>query len=139
MIGARFGATTCNTLPGCAVADGPGGVSLAVFNPLIATASLTIEHGAMEALHLSHRMIAVLLTLVVIRIALFAPGLHGMQRQAAYATALFAVAQIASGAWLALRPALGLALAHNMGAALLLAALAAFAVLIASPRFETRR
>ncbi len=83
MIGARLGATICNSLPGCTAAAGLGSVSLAVFNPLVATASLAIEPGAIEALHLVHRVIAVVLGLVAVRIALFAPSLHGLQRQAA--------------------------------------------------------
>lgn len=134
MIGVRFGATVCNTLPGCAGADGFDGVPLAILNPLVATASLGIEQSAIAALHLAHRAVAVVLVLVAARIAWFVPSLHGMQRMAAYVTAMLVIAQIASGAWLALWPTVALALVHNMGAALLLATLASLGMLAVSAR-----
>ncbi len=134
MIGARFGATVCNTLPGCTGADGFDSVPLAILNPLVATTSLGMERSAIEALHLAHRAVAVVLVLVAARITWFVPSLHGMQRQAAYVTALLVIAQLASGAWLALRPTLALALVHNMGGALLLAALASLGMLAVSAR-----
>jgi heme a synthase len=139
LIGARFGATVCNSLPGCAIAPGLASASAAVFNPLITTTSLTIEAGAIEALHLAHRAVALMLALVAVRIALFAPNLGDRQRQAAYAIGVFVAAQIASGAWFILQPTLGLAVVHNIGAAFLLASFASLAVLIAPSRFEITR
>jgi heme a synthase len=131
MIGARFGATVCNTLPGC-----PGGgndVSLALFNPFIATTTGAFDKGAIEALHLLHRTTAIILALVAMRIALFAPRLHGLQCRIAYAIAALVMVQVVGGAWFVVQPTLWLALAHNVGAALLLASLTCLGGLIASP------
>jgi heme a synthase len=130
MLGARFGATICNTLPGCA--GGIDGASLAVFNPIIPTAAGAFERGAIETLHLLHRAVATILALLAVRIACFTPRLRGRQRLVAYAIAVLVMAQIASGAWFVLGPTLWLALAHNVGAALLLTALVCLGALIAA-------
>jgi heme a synthase len=131
MIGARYGATVCNTLPGCADGIGISSSSLAVFNPVVVTTAEAFDKAAIAALHLLHRVVAIILALLAIRIAFFAPRMHGLRRHVTYAIAALVLLQLVSGAWFVLRPTLWLALAHNLGAALLLTALACLGALLA--------
>ncbi|MBI5898605.1 MAG: COX15/CtaA family protein [Rhodocyclales bacterium] len=123
LIGARYAAPACPTLPGCAEAAWPAVDGLAALNPIAtvnAPAMLGDAGGA--ALHLLHRYCA-LATVLLLGLG----AIHGLARAGARAVAasvlLLLLLQFALGVLTVLGGfALWLAVAHSAGAAMLLAA-----------------
>ena len=127
LVSARFAALACPSFPLCG-ADAPPGSWRNAFNPfsvLALDASRTIVRpAALASLHWAHRVVAhvVLVLDAVLAVALYRAGLRGY----AIAVATVTVATIALGAASVLNALpLGVVLAHNFAAALLLATLVA--------------
>jgi cytochrome c oxidase assembly protein subunit 15 len=137
LIGARFGATACNALPLCDALGAIGADTLTALNPF--SADSTADPGGKTLLHVLHRLVAIALSLAMLRVTqlIWHQATH-LRRHAAIALALVAL-QIASGALFVLQPGIAFALAHNVGAALLLAALAAIGVSFANSRLAGGR
>ena len=128
LIAARHAAFACASFPDCAGSLWPGGADLGAFDPLrgMAPPATAAERAdpARQAVHLSHRWVALPTLLLVawvgvraVRLGVRAPGI---------ALVAFALVQIALGAVQVLSgQPLGLAVAHNVVAAFLVLALAA--------------
>jgi len=127
LVSARFAALACPSFPLCG-ADAPPGSWRNAFNPfsvLAVDASRTIVRpAALASLHWAHRVVAhvVLLLDAALAVALYRAGLRGY----GFAVAAVTVAAVALGAASVLNALpLGVVLAHNFAAALLLATLVA--------------
>lgn len=123
LIGARYAAPSCPTLPGCGEAPWPTVGGLAALNPVAtvnAPAMLGDVGGA--ALHLMHRYCA-LATLLLLGLGAIQGLAHAAARGVAVAVLALLLLQFALGVLTVLGGfALWLAVAHSVGAAILLAA-----------------
>ncbi|MBE0613007.1 MAG: COX15/CtaA family protein [Burkholderiales bacterium] len=123
MIGARHAALSCITLPVCASGWWPDAVDWHLFNPFFTMSESDLESVAREALILSHRYGAVLVTGILCVL-----GVKAVRRGAGVAAKGWLllgllVMQLLLGAGMVLANfPLPLALLHNLGAALLLGA-----------------
>ncbi|MBE0623904.1 MAG: COX15/CtaA family protein [Burkholderiales bacterium] len=123
MIGARHAALSCITLPVCAGGWWPDAVDWRAFNPFFTMSETGLESAAREALILSHRYGAVLVTGILCVL-----GVKAVRRGAGVAAKGWLLLgllgmQLLLGAGMVLANfPLALALLHNLGAALLLGA-----------------
>lgn len=123
VIGARYAAPACPTLPGCGDIWWPAAGSLAVLNPLTsATAPLMLGDDGGTALHLLHRYCA-LVTLVLLGLGAIRGLTQAGSRSIAAVVLVLLLLQFGLGVSTVLGGfALWLAVAHSVGAAALLAA-----------------
>jgi cytochrome c oxidase assembly protein subunit 15 len=121
LLSARRQLLSCPTLPSCNGSWWPADAEARLFNPLVANSDLAVD-GA--ALVLAHRLGALVIALVVGGLALSAVRAGGRAARAGKLLFVLLAVQGLLGASLVLvaRP-LPLAVLHNFGAALLLAAL----------------
>ncbi|MDR2240301.1 MAG: COX15/CtaA family protein [Zoogloeaceae bacterium] len=125
LIGARYAATACGTLPACEGAWWPtaGWSALHPFVTLTGPAGPGDAGGV--ALHLLHRYAAVLTAALLIVVALRSPPpARNVRRAALAALALLLLEGLTGALTVASGFSLWLAVAHNLGAALLMAAAA---------------
>ena len=123
---ATFGSASCPTLAGCAASEWLPQLSAAAFDPFRAVAGVAghnLPHADAVAVHMTHRMLALAVTiwlLVVAWRAWSAPVTRASGMVLAAALSL----QLATGALLVvMQLPLAAAIAHNVAASLLLAAL----------------
>ena len=123
---ATFGSASCPTLAGCAASDWLPQLSAAAFDPFRAVAGVaghSLPHADAAAVHMTHRVLALVVTawlLMVAWLAWRAP----VTRASGMALAAALAIQLATGALLVvLQLPLIAAVAHNVAASLLLAAL----------------
>jgi cytochrome c oxidase assembly protein subunit 15 len=121
LIGARHAALACTDLPGCGGTSWPHGADWRAFDPFLANDGL--GDASRQALHLAHRLGALLLTALLAWIGWREMRMRGA-RLGAVLLALIA-AQIALGAAMLLAEfPVALAVAHNAVASLVLIVLA---------------
>lgn len=132
LVSASFSALACTTFPDCAGRWWPHGASWAAFDPWRdpLAGGWTPADPPAAALHMTHRLGALLSVLAVGAVALSALRVVVLRVQAA-AVLILLFGQIALGvsSVLASLP-LGVVLAHNVGAALLLLALVSLATML---------
>lgn len=123
LIGARYAAPSCPTLPGCGEAPWPAAGGLAALNPVATvTAPAMLGDAGGAALHLVHRYCA-LATLLLLGLAAIRSLTYAGVRSVAVAVLVLLLLQFALGVLTILGGfALGLAVVHSVGAAALLAA-----------------
>lgn len=123
---ATFGSASCPTLAGCAASDWLPQLSAAAFDPFRPAAGVaghSLPHADAPAVHMTHRILALVVTVWLAMVAWYAWRLPAT-RTSGMVLAAALVLQIATGALLVvLRLPLAAAVAHNVAASLLLAAL----------------
>ena len=123
MIGARYAALACPTTPSCAGTWWPAGAGLAALNPVaMVAAPLAAGDAGGVALHLLHRYAALAALLLLGLAALRGLGQPSARGAALTVLALVVVEFALGGLTVASGFSLGLAVAHSVGAALLLVA-----------------
>jgi len=122
LIGARYAATACPSLPGCSDVSWPAAAGLSALNPFATVAAATALYDAGGvALHLLHRY-AALTTLLLLGIGGLQALMHGVARASAGLLLGLLLLQFALGVLTVLSGfSLGLAIAHSVCAAALLA------------------
>ncbi|MDO8789912.1 MAG: COX15/CtaA family protein [Sulfuritalea sp.] len=123
LIGARYAAIACPTLPGCGDAAWPAATGWSALNPFasVATATALGDDGGV-ALHLLHRYCA-LTTLLLLGIGGLQALAHGTARASAGLMLALLLVQFALGVLTVMSGfSLGLAVAHGVCATALLAA-----------------
>lgn len=123
LIGARYAATACPSLPGCGDVSWPAAAGWSALNPFATVAAATAlgDDGGV-ALHLLHRYCA-LTTLLLLGIGSLQALMHGATRARAGLMLALLLVQFALGVLTVVSGfSLGLAVAHGACAAALLAA-----------------
>lgn len=137
MLSARFGALACPAFPACGVdaADRSLPSLLNPFTELAVANGAIVRPPALASLHLAHRLTAIVVLALVAMLVLASKGTNEHLGRSSAVVASLAVLQIALGA-IAVLTALPLAIvvAHNLVAALLLAALVTVNARLASDR-----
>jgi heme a synthase len=123
---ATLGSASCPTLAGCVASDWLPQLSAAAFDPfrpIAGVAGHSLPHADAVAVHMTHRMLALVVTAWLLMVALNAWRIPGT-RSSSMVLAAALVLQVATGALLVvLRLPLVAAVVHNVAASLLLAAL----------------
>ena len=123
---ATFGSARCPTLAGCAWSDWLPQLSAAAFDPfrpMAGVAGHSLPHADAPAVHMTHRALALVVT-VWLAVVAWQAWRFPTTRSSAVALAAALVLQVATGALLVvLQLPLAAAVAHNVAASLLLAAL----------------
>lgn len=123
---ATFGSASCPTLAGCAASDWLPQLSVAAFDPFRPVAGVaghSLPHADAAAVHMTHRASALVVTAWLAMVA-WRAWRAPVTRASGMALAAALVLQIATGALLVmLQLPLAAAVAHNVAASLLLAAL----------------
>lgn len=123
---ATFGSVSCPTLAGCAVSDWLPQLSAAAFDPFRPVAGVaghSLPHADTAAVHMTHRVLALVVTAWLAIVAWHAWRIPAT-RASGIALAAALVLQVATGALLVvLQLPFTAAVAHNVAASLLLATL----------------
>ena len=123
---ATFGSASCPTFAGCAASEWLPQLSLAAFDlfrPVAGVAGHSLPHADAVAVHMTHRMLALVVTVWLAMVAWHA-WRAPVTRASGMALAAALVLQVVTGALLVvLQLPLAAAAAHNVAASLLLAAL----------------
>jgi cytochrome c oxidase assembly protein subunit 15 len=123
---ATLGSASCPTLAGCALSDWLPQVSataFAPFRPIAGVAGHSLPHPDAVAVHMTHRVLALVVTAWLLMVAWQAWRIRAT-RSSGMVLAAALVLQVATGALLVvLRMPLVAAVVHNVAASLLLAAL----------------
>ncbi len=123
---ATMGSASCPTLAGCAASDWLPQLSAAAFDPFRTVAGVaghSLPHADAAAVHMTHRVFALVVTAWLLMVAWQAWRVPG-GRASGVALGAALVLQIATGALLVgMQLPLAAAVAHNVAASLLLAAL----------------
>lgn len=122
LIGARYAAIACPTVPFCPDSNLPSAAGIAALNPFVlVTKAMTVGDAGGVALHLLHRYCALAAVVLLGAAAVRALGDSCRRRNAQWLLAVLVAETLLGGATVASGYALPIAVAHSVGAALLLA------------------
>lgn len=134
---ATFGSAICPTLAGCVASDWLPQLSAAAFDPFRPAAGVaghSLPHADASAVHMTHRILALVVTVWLLMVAWHAWRLPAT-RSSGMVLAAALVLQVVTGALLVvLQLPLAAAVAHNVAASLLLAALVQVALRLRAVR-----